>query len=52
MKPKRFSLSDVVVLKETDKLPDLQLSKIVGGDCMCQCKVNSSSLAAKAYVNK
>jgi len=46
MESKNFSLDDVVVLKENDKLPNDQLTKIVGGgDCTCNCRGNSAPLA-------
>jgi hypothetical protein len=43
MKNKKFSLTDIVVLKDNDKLATNQLSKVIGGiqstecDCECDC---------------
>lgn len=44
MELKKISLDDVVVLKENDKLPDEQLTKIVGGGCICNCGTNTGNL--------
>jgi hypothetical protein len=40
---KMFSITDVVVLKKNDTLSYDQLSKIVGGGCVCNCGKQSSA---------
>jgi hypothetical protein len=54
MESKKFSLKDVLVLKENDVLDCEQLSAIVGGigttrgndGCICKCGTNSASLGS------
>ncbi|MDR1654085.1 MAG: hypothetical protein LBS01_10670 [Prevotellaceae bacterium] len=53
MKKTKFSINDVVVLKENDKLANNQLAKIVGGvaGCVCKCGSNSGTLAAARVIS-
>ncbi|MDR2126474.1 MAG: hypothetical protein LBP63_06575 [Prevotellaceae bacterium] len=53
MESKKFSLKDVVVLKENEVLDCEQLSAIIGGisprgndGCICKCGTNSAALGS------